>query len=131
MKIVRPTEVTVTFENAQEAARYLYAYYAGAGIERLGFPILSSDAAEASAIRIAAARGAVQLLANGFGVDVPAADAQHAEPTYISCSSDRVCVIAKMPTRYIRNVLAMGAHQQVAGLEKVLYAELRRRGERP
>jgi len=58
------------------------------------------------------------------------ADALHAQPTYISGSSDRVYLISEMPTRYIRNVLAMDYEREAKGLERALEAELERRGER-
>jgi len=148
MKIIRPTEVTVEFENVQEAARFLYAYTAGEGLPALGFPILSQRGAEAD--RLAAGRAAVVKLAEGLGVTIshPAGvtsaekayaagradgkivDPQHAAPTYCSGSSDRVYLISKMPTQYIRNVLAMDAYRQTVGLNAALKAGLRRRGER-
>lgn len=58
-----------------------------------------------------------------------APDKEHAAPTYISGSSDRVYLISEMPTRYIRNVLAMPATRQTKGLVDSLRGELRSRGE--
>lgn len=128
MKIIRPTEIAVEFENDQEAARYLHAYYAGEGVERLGFPILTDPRALPKE-RLAAGRAAVQRLSKALLVS-EAADPEHAAPTYISGSSDRVYLISEMPARYIRNVLAMPATRQTYGLERRLEAELARRGER-
>jgi len=59
-----------------------------------------------------------------------AAGPQHAAPTYISGSSDRVYLISEMPTRHIVNVLNTTSWRAVQGLEKALRTELARRGER-
>lgn len=53
------------------------------------------------------------------------------EPTYCSGSTPgKLYTIADMPTRYIRNVLAVSPKRQAAGLVRALEDELARRTER-
>jgi hypothetical protein len=52
---------------------------------------------------------------------------EHAEPTYISGSSDRVYTLATMPTRYLVNVQNMSDDRVVRGLRAAIRAELAKR----
>lgn len=131
---IKKQAIEVEFENVGEAARFLFGYTnmskvpgQPAACKEFGFHD-SSTYEE----RRAAAAEAVRVLAAKYNVTLPAQapDKEHAAPTYISGSSDRVYDIRQMPTRYIRNVLAMNAARQTIGLERALVGELSRRGER-
>lgn len=130
MKITRPTEVTVEFENAQEASRFLYAYHHSEAFqERLHFPLLTSRTAT-SAERVAAVHAAVQHLADEHALMLVQKAPEAAAPTYISGSDpSKVYDLRTMPTRYMVNVLNMAPSRQAIGLVREITAELRRRGE--
>lgn len=57
-------------------------------------------------------------------------DPEHAAPTYVSSTSNRVYLLSEMPSRYIRNVLNMDFYRRQLGLSAALEAEMRRRGEK-
>lgn len=131
---IKKQAIEVEFENVGEAARFLFGYtnmseVPGQPAAAKEFGFHDSSTYEE---RRAAAAEAVRVLAAKYNVTLPAQapDKEHAAPTYISGSSDRVYLISEMPTRYIRNVLNMDGVRQALGLRLAMETELRRRGER-
>jgi propanediol dehydratase large subunit len=128
MKIIRPTDVRVEFEDYRDAAKFLAQYVCTMEQRRT----IEAGPCPDNGITLnrRCAREAVVVLAEKFGVTLPAAtDPQHAAPTYVSGSSDKVYLLSEMPTRYMVNVLHMDSERQARGLFNAIKAELRRRGE--
>lgn len=127
---VKHQKIEVEFESVGEAARFLFGYtnlghVSGQPAAAAEFKFSESTMEE----RRAAAAEAVRVLAAKYNVTLqaPEVDKEHAAPTYISGSSDRVYLISEMPTRYLVNVLNMHEGRRAVGVTRAIQAELARR----